>query len=57
MEVRPIKTNDDYEEALREIETLFDAQPQTPDGDRLELLTTLVEAYEEKNIEISFPIP
>ena len=53
MDIRPIKTDVDYEAALREIEGLFDSQPGTPEGDRLEVLVTLVEAYENKH----FPIP
>ncbi len=46
MEIRPIKTETDYPAALDEIENLFDAEPSTPEGDRLEVLTTLVEAYD-----------
>ena len=53
MNIKPIKTTTDYEAALKEIERLFEAQASTPQGDRLEVLTTLVEAYEDKN----FPIP
>ena len=43
---QPVRTEADYEQALAEIETLFEGQPDTPEGDRLEVLTTLVEAYE-----------
>ena len=57
MEIRPIKTEADYEAALEEIERLFDATPDTPEGDRLEVLTTLVEAYEEKRYAIPLPDP
>jgi HTH-type transcriptional regulator / antitoxin HigA len=57
IEVKPIKTEKDYEEALAEIERLFDAEPGTPDGDRLEILATLVEAYENKHYAIPFPDP
>jgi HTH-type transcriptional regulator/antitoxin HigA len=57
MEIRPSKTEVDYQAALKEIERLFDAIPGTPDGDRLEALTTLVEAYEEKHQPIPFPDP
>lgn len=46
MEIKPIKTQKDYHTALKKIETLFDAKPDTPEGDRLDVLTTLVEAYE-----------
>ncbi|BAZ16062.1 hypothetical protein NIES4071_79370 [Calothrix sp. NIES-4071] len=45
IELRPIKTEADYRAALCEIEALFDAQPNTPECDRLDILATLVEAY------------
>jgi HTH-type transcriptional regulator/antitoxin HigA len=57
IEVRPIRTEADYAAALTEIEQLFEAAPDTPEGDRLEVLTTLVEAYEEKHYPISLPDP
>ena len=57
MDIRPIKTDADYQAALKEIESLFDAGPDTPEGDRLELLTTLVEAYEDKKYNIPWPDP
>jgi len=57
MDIRPIKTEADYKAALEEIERLFDAVPGTPDGDCLEVLTTLVEAYEEQHHPIPFPDP
>jgi len=53
MEIRPIRSKADYEAALQEIEKLIDSQPGTPEGDRMEVLVTLVEAYEVKH----FPIP
>jgi HTH-type transcriptional regulator/antitoxin HigA len=49
VDIRPIRTDADYQAALKEIEHLFDAAPGTPEGDRLEVLTTLAEAYEEEN--------
>lgn len=55
--LRPIRTEADYEVALAEIEKLFEAQPQTPAGDRLDVLTTLVEAYERKQYPILPPDP
>ena len=55
MNIRPIKTEADYQAALKEIESLFEAAPNTPEGDQLEVLTTLVEAYEEQHF--SFPAP
>lgn len=57
MDIRPIRTNADYEAGLEEIESLFDAQPDTPDGDRLDVLTTLVEAYESQVFPIEAPDP
>lgn len=57
MEIKPIKTDADYEAALVEIERLFDAKPGMVESDRLEVLTTLVEAYEEKHHSIPLPDP
>ncbi len=57
MEIRPIKTEADYQAALAEIESLFDAEPGTPKEDRLEVLTTLVEAYEDRHYSLSMPDP
>ncbi|HEU4585004.1 MAG TPA: helix-turn-helix domain-containing protein [Gemmatimonadaceae bacterium] len=57
MDIKPIKTESDYDAALAEIDNLMDAEPETPDGDRLDVLVTLVEAYEEKHWAISPPDP
>lgn len=57
MDIRPIKTEADYQAALAEIEHLFDAEAGTPEGDRLDVLTTLVEYYEELHDTIPFPDP
>ena len=57
MKLRPLKTETDYQEALAEIEKVFDAPLNTPEGDYLEILTTLVEAYEEKHYTIEAPDP
>jgi len=57
MEIRPIKNEADYLTALDEIDRLFDAVPDTPDGDKLEVLVTLVEAYEEEHYSIPAPDP
>ncbi|HET6382018.1 MAG TPA: transcriptional regulator [Armatimonadota bacterium] len=57
MEIRPIHSELDYQEALAEIERLFDAGPGTPDGDRLELWITLVEDYEAEHDPIPLPDP
>lgn len=57
VEVRPIRSEADYEQALAEIEQLFDAKPGTRKADRLEILTTLVKGYEEQHHSISLPDP
>jgi HTH-type transcriptional regulator / antitoxin HigA len=57
IEIKPIKTENDYEEALSEIEQLFDVKPETVEADRLEILTTLVEAYENRHYSIPLPDP
>jgi HTH-type transcriptional regulator/antitoxin HigA len=57
MDISPIKTEADYQSALQEIDRLFKAAPDTPEGDRLELLATLVEAFEEKHYSIPQPDP
>jgi len=57
MEIKPIKTEADYETALKEIDCLMDAKPDTPEGDRLDVLTTLVEAWEQKYHRIEDPDP
>ena len=57
IEIKPIRTEADYEAALAEIEQIFEAVPGTPEGDRLEILTALVEAYEEKQYPIPLPDP
>jgi HTH-type transcriptional regulator/antitoxin HigA len=54
---RPIRTEADYRAALDEIERLFDAPPNTPECDLLEVLTTLVEAYEQRHYPIEAPDP
>lgn len=48
MDIRPIKTDEDHRTALREIETLWSAAEGTAEGDRLDVLATLVEAYEDR---------
>jgi HTH-type transcriptional regulator / antitoxin HigA len=57
MELRPIRTEADYHAALKEIEQLFDAAPNTPEFDRLDILSTLVEAYEKITYPIDSPDP
>lgn len=57
MELRPIKTEADYQETLKAIEQLFNAAPNTPESDRLDVLSTLVEAYEKEHFAIELPDP
>ena len=57
MEIKPIKTEQDYQAALAEIEQLIDAEQNTPEGDKLDVLATLVEAYEAKHFPIEAPDP
>lgn len=57
MDIKPIKTDADYRAALKEIETLMIAEPDTPEGEKLDLLVTLVEAYERKHYPLDFPDP
>jgi HTH-type transcriptional regulator / antitoxin HigA len=57
MNIKPIHNEENYREALAEVEGLFDAVPGTPDGDRLDVLVTLVAAYERKHYPILPPDP
>jgi len=57
VEVHPIRTEQDYEAALAEIEGLMGARPGTNDGDRLDVLATLVEAWEAEHHPIEAPDP
>jgi HTH-type transcriptional regulator / antitoxin HigA len=57
MNIKPLHTEADYQAALVSIEAIFDAQPNTKKGDRLDVLTTLVEAYEARNYPIYPPDP
>ncbi|MDP5199269.1 type II toxin-antitoxin system HigA family antitoxin [Flavobacterium sp. DG2-3] len=53
MEIKPIKTEKDYDWALERVNALFDAKPNTDEGDELDILVTLIEKYEK----IHYPIP
>lgn len=53
MDIKPIRTDADHEAALREIEALWGAKDGTAEGDRLDVLVTLTEAYEERR----WPLP
>jgi len=57
MNIKPIKTDADYRAALKEIESLMMAQSDTPDGEKLDVLVTLVEAYESKHYPLDLPDP
>ena len=57
MNIRPIKTEADYDAALIVIEELMGAAPDTPEGDELAILVTLVEAYEAEHWPIEAPDP
>lgn len=57
MDIRPIKTEQDYENSLRRIEDLWGAKKDTPEGDELDLLVTLVESYEMQHYPIAPPDP
>jgi HTH-type transcriptional regulator/antitoxin HigA len=57
MTIKPIKTERDYQKALKEIKRLWDVKPNSPKGDRLEVLVTLVEAYERKHYKVEPPDP
>jgi HTH-type transcriptional regulator / antitoxin HigA len=57
MSLKPIRNDAGHEAALKEIERLWGAREGTPEGDRLEILTTLVEAYEESRFPMDLPDP
>ena len=52
MDIKPIRTEADYEDALKEVERLYGAEPGAPDGDRFEVLFTLVGSYEDQKYPI-----
>jgi HTH-type transcriptional regulator/antitoxin HigA len=59
MDIRPIRTNADYKATLKEVSALMESDPDlgTPAGDRLDILVTLVQAYEAKYLPIDAPDP
>ena len=57
MKIKPVKTKADYRAALKEIETMMAAELDTPEGERLDVLVTLVEAYENKHYRLDLPDP
>ena len=56
-DIKPIRSEKDYEAALAEVERLWGAKSGTPRGDRLDVLVTLIEAYEDKHIPMDPPDP
>lgn len=57
MDIKPVKTDADYRRALKEIETLMTAAPESPEGERLDVLATHVGAYERKHYLMEIPDP
>ena len=57
MNIKPIKTKKDYDQALERLEVIFDAKKNTPKGDELEVLGVLINNYENENFPIGFPNP
>ncbi len=57
MELKPIKTKKDYQQALQRLESVFDAKPGTKEGDELEILSILINNFEEQHYPIDFPDP
>ena len=57
MEIRPIRTKKQYEEALKAAELLWEAKPGTPEAEHLEVLALLIEAYETKHFPVPDPDP
>lgn len=55
MEIRPIKTDEDYRATFRDIESLMGAEAGSPDGERLDGLVTLVSAYEQTRFPMDLP--
>lgn len=57
MDIKPIKTDADYRAALKEVENLMMAEPNTPEGEKLDVLVTLIKAYERKYFPLDLPDP
>ncbi|TMH29284.1 MAG: transcriptional regulator [Betaproteobacteria bacterium] len=57
MDIKPIRTKADYRAALKQIDKLMLAERDTPEGERLDILVTLVEAYERKHFPMDLPDP
>ena len=57
MNIKPIKTDADYQSALKTVEGLMMAKPDTPKGEKLDVMVTLIEAYEAKHFPLDLPDP
>ena len=57
MDIKPIKTEVDYRATLKEVETLMTAEANTPEVEKLDVLVTLIEAYERKHFPLDLPDP
>ena len=57
MTIKPIKNKKDYQAAITRLESIFDAKPGTPEGDELEVLGILIDAYEQEQYPIDYPDP
>jgi HTH-type transcriptional regulator/antitoxin HigA len=57
MEIKPIRSKNDYRTALKEVEKLMGAKANTRDGEKLDVLVTLIEAYERKHYPLDLPDP
>jgi HTH-type transcriptional regulator/antitoxin HigA len=57
MNIKPIKSKKDYQQALKRLEIIFNAKPGSPEGDELEILGILIDQYEIKNFPIDLPDP
>ena len=57
MTIKPIKTKKDYQNALEQLELIFDSKKGSDNGDELEILGILIEKYEDEHFPIGFPDP
>ncbi len=57
MTIKPIKSEKDYLQAMQRLEVIFDAKPNTPEGDELEILSILIDEYEQSRFPIDLPDP
>ena len=57
MDIKPVKTKADYRATLKEVESLMGTKANTADGERLDVLVTLIEAYERKHFPLELPDP